>query len=175
MICWAAFLIKIGAATSTTDKSAITSGYRLFTFFYSGVLLHLYRDKIPLNAFLAALAGLGLIVGAVVGTLTFDKPGGVFYATAPAFLAYAVVYAAVRLPFIRLNAESDISYGLYIYGTFVIQVLIALGLSQVTSYPLFAACCVLATWPLAFLSWHFVERPAMTLRRNGSKRLYAVV
>ena len=163
---WIAFALKIGTAASLADKAAITSPFRLATFFYSGVLLHLYRDRVPLSGPLAFASGAALAGAAALGTVALHKPGGLFYIIAPGALGYLVIYAAARLPFTRINTKTDLSYGLYIYGTFMIQVLVAIGLHRIVDYAAFAATSVLVTLPLALLSWHLVERPAMSLRRT---------
>lgn len=165
-ILWAAFCANIVATTDISDKRAITSPLRLFTFFYAGVLLHLFRDSIPcLRTLAIVMAGL-LALGTAVGTVAFPHAGGIFYIIAPIAVSYLTLYCAATLPLTAVNARHDISYGLYIYGTYSIQVLIALGFSsQSLSYPAFVTLCLLVAVPISWLSWHLVEAPALKLKQ----------
>lgn len=67
----------------------------------------------------------------------------------------------------RCDAK-DVSYGIYLYGSALQQLLVWSGLVAVGPWSFFALS-LLITVPLALLSWLAVERPA--LRRWGSARL----
>ena len=162
---WAGFIIKIVVTPEGT--AAVTSSLRLFSFFYAGILLYLYRDKIWIERRYAFGAAAVLLLATILGAAFFPHPAGAFYMVAPVALSYLVIYAAVRLPFVKLNTTTDISYGLYIYGTVVVQTLAALGLNQHVGYYPFALACVGLSVPIAYVSWIAVERPAMALRRMG--------
>lgn len=162
---WIAFAVTIGSTETLMDKSAIVSPFRLFTFFYAGVLFYVFRDKISIDIRSAVAAFVALAVTTAIGTVTFPHSGGLFYFIAPITLTYLVLYASVRLPLTRVNVETDLSYGLYIYGTFAVQVLVALGLNaESVNYWILALASVLVTLPVAYLSWRCVERPALSLR-----------
>ncbi len=162
---WVAYSIKIGSSNDLMDKSAVSSPLRLFTFFYAGAALYAWRNRVEMSPRLAAVAAVALMVATAIGTVTFRHSGGLFYVAAPVTLSYLVLYASVTLPFTRINVESDLSYGLYIYGTVTIQVLVALGLNAATvSYWTLVSACVAVALPISYLSWHLVERPALALR-----------
>jgi peptidoglycan/LPS O-acetylase OafA/YrhL len=62
------------------------------------------------------------------------------------------------MPIIRQAGRfGDLSYGLYLYA-FPVQQLVLTFLPRST-WPVLT--CAAATVPLAFLSWHLVERPAL--------------
>lgn len=170
---WIAFVFKITSTETISDKSAIASPFRLFSFFYAGVVIHLWRDKIGISGRLALAAAVVLAAATALGVMISRHAGGLFYVVAPITLSYLVIFAAVRLPFTRINHRTDISYGLYIYGTFIIQVLVALGLgASIVSYPVFAIVCVAFAVPVALLSWHLVEKPSLAFRRRSADRAF---
>ncbi len=77
-------------------------------------------------------------------------------------LPYMVIcFGRMSMPVLRRTGRfGDVSYGLYLYA-FPIQQLV-LALMPDTPWPVLT--CVLLTTPLAFLSWHLVERPALRWR-----------
>jgi peptidoglycan/LPS O-acetylase OafA/YrhL len=63
----------------------------------------------------------------------------------------------------RLLRRNDLSYGVYIYHAPVINVLLATGVSASwIGFPL----AIATTFGLAYLSWCFVEKPALNLKRH---------
>jgi peptidoglycan/LPS O-acetylase OafA/YrhL len=149
------------------DNSAISSPLRLASFFYAGVCFHIYRDRILLSGKLALAAAAALALLTAIGTKFFHHSGGLFYLFAPILFSYVVIYAAIRLPFTKLNSKTDLSYGIYIYGTLILQILAAFGLaSGGLSYIAYLALAAAITLCLATASWHFIERPALVLKRK---------
>lgn len=160
---WAVFSFNILAPVSET--AAVTSPFRLFTFFYAGVAAYSFRDSIPIRGTLFALSFGLLAAGTALGALYLPISMGVFYLIAPVALTYFVLYLAARLPLRRLNTKTDLSYGVYIYGSFVLQVAVSFGVRApaVPYWPMvFGVMAV--TLILAWLSWTLVEKPAMGLR-----------
>ncbi|MEU6205286.1 acyltransferase [Micromonospora musae] len=124
--------------------------------FLLGGAIRLYRHRVPMHGGLAAVAGVALLV-----SLT---QGGFYVVGLPAY-AYLLFYLAVALPgiFQRIGRKRDYSYGIYIYGWPVQQVIALMGGAR---YGLFVyiLLSVLGTLALAVPSWHLVERPAMSLK-----------
>lgn len=124
--------------------------------FALGALIEVYRDRVPVSDPLGVAA-----LAVLVGSLHY---GYLFTVGIPAF-AYLLVWLAIRLPrpFRRIGARHDYSYGIYIYGFVVQQVLSVVGYARwgLAAY-LFLA--VTFTLLLAMASWHLVERPAMRLK-----------
>jgi peptidoglycan/LPS O-acetylase OafA/YrhL len=78
-----------------------------------------------------------------------------------AMLVFRLAYASPELSE-RLLRRNDISYGVYIYHMPVVNLLIYQGLSgQVWAL----LACSAATIALALASWHWVERPALRLKK----------
>ena len=148
--------------------------------FLSGTLLYLYRDKVPDSGWLA----LGFILVFVVGSyLPFFGHGisrfshflpGSTSVMAPA-LAYPLVWLGIHLPapFRRVGAHNDYSYGVYIYGWPVQQLLGMWGVQHL-GYAVFAASAVTGSLALAILSWHLVEKRGTELEEARSEGRLAV-
>jgi peptidoglycan/LPS O-acetylase OafA/YrhL len=63
----------------------------------------------------------------------------------------------------RILRRNDLSYGVYIYHAPVINVLLAMGVSAGwIGFPL----AIASTLGFAYLSWRFVEKPALNLKRH---------
>lgn len=89
-----------------------------------------------------------------------------------AVLAFGLGALALALALPRLPRWGDWSFGLYIYGWPVAQMLVHL--SPVALSPAALALASLAaTLPFAALSWALVEKPALSRRVAGSKALAA--
>ncbi|MYT22539.1 acyltransferase family protein [Streptomyces sp. SID7760] len=135
--------------------------------FALGAVIELYGHRIPVSDVL----GIASLI-AVLGSARF---GFLFVVGVPAF-AYLLVWLAIRLPapFRRIGARHDYSYGIYIYGFVVEQVLAVLGFAR-WGLPAYLGLSLTVTVMLAIMSWHCVERPAMRLKdlgkgRRGSRR-----
>lgn len=83
-------------------------------------------------------------------------------------LAPALAALARVIPLHGRFDAMDISYGIYLYGSALQQMLVWAGLVAVGPWSFFAVS-LLITAPLALLSWLAVERPA--LRRWGRRRV----
>ncbi|MEK7673089.1 MAG: acyltransferase [Patescibacteria group bacterium] len=124
---------------------------RFALFFFSGMMLYLFKDKIPMKFWIFASAVGLMIAGWWMGE---GANAGLINNLC---LPYIIIYLA-QVPS-RLNkfAEvGDFSYGMYIYA-FPVQKLIAwyfpgLPMSIMIPYS------ILATLPFAILSWELVEK-----------------
>jgi len=137
-------------------KGATIHWPSLSFFFLIGVFFYINRDKIWLDPRLAFLA---LI-------LIFSSFGEKwFHAIFPMSFAYFIFYFAYSTPFINVDKKvGDISYGIYIYG-WPTQELVAYLFPAL--HPkgniLISTAIVL---PLAYLSWHFIEHPSLSLKNR---------
>jgi peptidoglycan/LPS O-acetylase OafA/YrhL len=124
--------------------------------FLLGMLMLLYRDRAVLHAaIVVALVALILIAAPYV-------PDAV-----PLYACVAGVYVTFYLAFHRVRVRvpgriGDVSYGLYVYA-FPVQQLVVWLVPAIGPWRLFAVAFPL-TFVLAWLSWHFVERPALSLK-----------
>jgi peptidoglycan/LPS O-acetylase OafA/YrhL len=124
--------------------------------FLLGAVAKLYAHRLPMHGGLAALAAV-----IMAGSL---RLGGFHVVGLPA-LAYLLLYAAVSLPrwLQPIGRRHDYSYGVYIYA-FPVQQVAALTVGLRYGLAGNLALSVLGTMVLAVLSWHLVERPALSLK-----------
>ncbi|MEU0056416.1 acyltransferase [Streptomyces sp. NPDC006334] len=129
--------------------------------FCLGMLVELYKERVPVSAPLALAAG-----AVVLGSLRH----GYFYVVGLPAYAYVLLWLALRLPgaFRRIGARDDYSYGIYIYGFPVQQTLAVLGYSRF-GMPLYLLLSLSFALILAVASWHLVERPALRLKDLGKR------
>ncbi|MHA6760615.1 acyltransferase family protein [Streptacidiphilus sp. PAMC 29251] len=124
--------------------------------FMLGACFQLFRDKVPVNDLLGVLSAL-----VVLATFRWGMFTVIGY---PAF-AYLLIWLGLRLPkqVHWVGRKNDYSYGIYIYGFVVEQVLCVYGAAH-WGGPRYFATALAVTVVVAFLSWHLVERQAMRLK-----------
>lgn len=130
---------------------------RLWAAFAMGIAAYLFRERIPLSwwalgaLFVATLAAHALGVGLHMRAL---------------LIGYAVLCLGLLTAQRRVFAAKwpDYSYGMYIYG-YPVMVLIH-AFWPTTSHLALTVVIMAATVPLAALSWHLVERPALDVYRR---------
>jgi peptidoglycan/LPS O-acetylase OafA/YrhL len=130
----------------------------LYVFFAMGALCYIYRQWLPITKqlFYIALA-LALV------TLHFGGMRLVLPLTWP----YILLYLAQRLPWRHFDKHGDFSYGIYIYAFPVQQIVILTGIYRtgpIVGAVLNILLTITFTMPLAFLSWHLIEKPGMRLK-----------
>jgi len=129
--------------------------------FLSGSLLYLYREKIPdsgtlaLGATVLFLAGLVIPVG--------HGPPLTSMALTAVFLSYPMIWLGIHLPFPRVGAVNDYSYGIYIYAFPIQQLLVLWGLNKWGYWP-YTLLSVAVVIPFAVGSWWLIEKHALKLK-----------
>lgn len=128
-------------------------------FFLAGVFAYSVRDILPINT----LYALPLIIAAAFlqGTLIQEY---VLYLA----LFYSVLVVSASTTVRRIELPGDYSYGVYIYG-WPIQQTIAHFFPNLTSYPS-NLISIPAALLAGYLSWTFVEKPALSFARSLSFR-----
>jgi len=141
--------------TTSIDGVLPSAGW-LLPFFASGMALYRLKDSGIFRADLALLAAFGLVASAAFH---------LFILLFPIFGGYLVIYLALekRLPLVPAARWGDLSYGLYIYGWPVEQMVVRLSGGQAPWGKLFAISLPVAA-ACAFLSWHLVEKRALALK-----------
>jgi peptidoglycan/LPS O-acetylase OafA/YrhL len=134
----------------------------LMLIFMIGACFALYADRIILDDRL----GLFCLVVAVVTVFR----GGFETVGYPAF-AYALLWMAARLPrgLQWIGSKNDYSYGMYLYGFLIEQVIAYFGWYRWGYFP-FVLIAILLTAGCAWLSWHAVEKHALALKNRGPGR-----
>jgi peptidoglycan/LPS O-acetylase OafA/YrhL len=137
--------------------------WRFYAMFFLGGTFFILRRFIPLNFIFIIIIGIAVYASKKV---FFQGTGNncLFFGTYSLLLIYVVLYFSY-LPgkWIRkFNEIGDYSYGIYIYAFPIQQSVLALGLAT-TPNQLFLLAFP-PTLLLAILSWHFIEKPALSLR-----------
>jgi len=162
----ALFLASVAVlALTSTD---LVPGYlphhasRFATMFLAGAVVYSFRDRIPASRWLL-LPAAAIVLGATA------LPDYRLVGALP--LAYLVIVAGALIKNPALRLPTDLSYGTYIYGYPMQQMLIAVGAASLGVFGFFLGS-VAVVLPLAFVSWRLVERPALRLKnmRIGRRR-----
>ncbi|HEX3825589.1 MAG TPA: acyltransferase [Mycobacteriales bacterium] len=171
LACWATFrhrpilAVLVLAATTAisfqnhhvdhqTDSANLV---RLLPFFLAGSVIYLLRDRIPCTWWLA--------IGSLAAVVFVPNAGPQFVVICALPITYLVLYLGAVVP-IALGRRNDISYGLYMYGYPVEQVI---RYFHPSSQAVFITVSIAATVPLATASWFFIERPAMRWRTTKAR------
>ena len=151
-----------GQAASILPFLANPTSVTLTLTFLLGACLGVYSNSIPYDNRLGIFAGI-----VVVLTLRY----GGFSTVGTIAAVYFVMYLGARLPSALhwIGSKNDYSYGVYIYGFVVQQVLAYLGVWKWGYFPYVLIACII-TLGLAWLSWHGIEKRAMSLKDWGPGR-----
>lgn len=122
----------------------------------AGSLLRLTGHRVLVNGWAAVAAA--ATVPAVAALHLFEG-------LAPLPLAYALLCAGARLPLPATLRRHDVSYGTYVYGFPVQQLLVTAGAGALPGLA-FAGLSAVCVAPFAVGSWLLVERPAMRAARR---------
>ena len=127
---------------------AFTNWSPYLTAFAVGACAYVWRDYLVFSWKTVGVLGFLCLV-----TLKF----GGFKLVSPLLVAALVLSAGSCF---KLRLKTDLSYGLYIYSFPCQQLLFALGLGA-TAVPVFVVGSIALSAGCAWLSWSFVERPAL--------------
>ena len=125
---------------------------RLLSCFLSGAAFALIREQIPHSGWLATLAGILLVVVSPSCRVGLEA---VFPLAGTYLLFWFGFHPTLRLE--GLTRWGDFSYGTYLYGFPIQQLLVHLFPGRFTGWTLFA-CALPLTLALGALSWHGVEK-----------------
>jgi peptidoglycan/LPS O-acetylase OafA/YrhL len=160
----ALFLMSYGLLTAVHFHPALQGdlparlhgpALRFFTTFLCGAALYVLSDRIPADRRIAAPAAV-----AVLASFVFVDD---YRIVALIPLAYLLIWVGASWRGLRLTAKHDVSYGTYIYGYVVTQLLAVFGLYR-WGYVPFTLLAFAGTGALAIASWRLVERPALALK-----------
>ena len=138
------------------DMGPVAQG-RAFVFFVAGGLMFLFRDRIPYSSWLAATA-------IAIALPMLPVPGLAILAVIP--VVYCVTFlglSRLRLPL--FFQRGDYSYGIYLFGYPIQQLVVMLSPSELQTW-FFNFCFSLPlTVVVAMMSWHIIEKPCLLLKR----------
>jgi peptidoglycan/LPS O-acetylase OafA/YrhL len=126
-------------------------------YFLWGILFWVNRSAVPMSWLLAEI---------LLACIPVSIKLQIFGWFCPACVAYVAHMVAYRTPHIDLDKKfDDISYGVYIYAWPMQQLIYRSGQSAWLS----ATIATIIVIPLAWLSWRFVEEPALKFRKLFKK------
>lgn len=137
----------------------------LVPIFLSGSLLYLYRERIPDSGAIALGATVLFLAGMVIplGQGSNDLLQTSLNLTA-IFLVYPLIWLGIHLPFARVSAVNDYSYGIYIYA-FPIQQLLTMWGANRWGYAVYTLLTLVIVVPFAVASWWLIEKHALRLKK----------
>jgi peptidoglycan/LPS O-acetylase OafA/YrhL len=140
------------------DHLALRRFVKLGLFFFAGSLLYLYRELLPPNKKVA-----GLLALLFVASFRTQYSLLVSFFTLPYLVIWLAHYRRLNTGW--FSRHGDFSYGMYIYAFPVQQLTVQMSGGHIRPFELFAIAFPV-TLLLAFLSWHLVESPALSLKRS---------
>lgn len=145
---------------------SIAAMLRFSVVFLAGSILYLYRDRVPDSPWLA-LGSAGLYATGVLWPIftTGHEPTLDFTPIdiGSPFIVYPILWLGIHLPGRGIGAKNDLSYGIYIYGWPIAELLLIWNANRL-GVATFEILALAATIPLAALSWWLVERPSLRLK-----------
>ena len=140
--------------------NVLSQSHRLVPCFALGMLYANFDDRVPIRWWMVAAAVAAFALCVVAGPLA-----GLLPLTATlALAAFTFWFAFLQSPGLaRFRGLPDYSYGIYIYAFPIQQIVVG----QFPGLPplLHSAICFLIVLVPAGLSWHFIEKPALRLKR----------
>lgn len=157
--CYAIYVaIGIFPAFAAALPDRFSTFVSLFVYFGCGVLLYLFRARVPFSPVLAC-AALALLLAAL------PLGGGPF--AMPICLPYLMMFCGLSALPGKVPLKHDLSYGVYLIHA---PILLAFSLTfpNMHIWWIGAAVVFLLTLVLAYASWIFVERPALSRKKVAS-------
>lgn len=140
----------------TGPARGTATGRQLILFFLAGVIVYLWRDRIPYSGWIA-LAFAVLSVALV--------SSHVYIYLLPLPVAYLTMYLGLQTPKkLPLIFKGDYSYGIYLYAFPIQQAVVYLLPKGQAWYVNFLVALVFVGLFAAF-SWHCIEKPMLRLKR----------
>ncbi|MET3946703.1 peptidoglycan/LPS O-acetylase OafA/YrhL [Arthrobacter sp. UYCu512] len=163
----AATLVIASVATLAAEQNPvvpllITRTLPMLAAFAGGAVMFLYDEK-----FIRRWAVPGAVGMLVMSVLTQTAT-----TLAPLPFTYLLFVLSAIIPLQRVGSRFDVSYGVYIYG-WPVQQVVALIAGDSLPVWVFVGLSVAATVPLAYLSCRYVEQPALAFK-NGRAAATAV-
>lgn len=156
-------LVYAGAADYfPTAASSLLALLHFLAYFVAGIVAHLYADKIRIGADATLLSAAGLCFLLLVPIPV------VFYAyhllAPPVLVVFIFGIAFSTSSFAGEQGMPDLSYGLYIYGWVVQQILASIGVAE-KGFAAFLGSSLILSSVLAAISYYGIERRALSWKR----------
>ena len=125
-------------------------------FFIAGSIIYLLPDNMK-------IARIGWIIPLALWAISWFTPYAVILSYI--FVPIMIINFAYQTPYVRIPAHiGDVSYGMYLYAFPIQQIIMFLthGTLSVSGLIILTICIII---PIAWLSWHLVEKPALSFKR----------
>lgn len=127
----------------------------LFAPFAWGMLFQLFKDRIPIDDRLA-------VFFMVVAVLTYAKGGWLVFGQYA--FCYVLIWFAIRASKLSgWDRHADLSYGIYISGWPIMWLATYFHLEQ-AGWLVYHLVVIAAVHIYGYVSWHLIEKPAMSLK-----------
>lgn len=142
------------------------------TAFLFGIVMFQNRDRIPYSRVL--FYGCAGIMALAALTLRFDQAqiAPLRFIFIPAIVYITIFIGLTPMPLPRHFKTGDYSYGIYLYHQPFLQIMLFLAPAYTLHFRMGWLVTLLAALPfvlgIAWLSWHLVEKPLLTLRKRFS-------
>ena len=153
--------------TVKNDATRFTVWYIVLMFFY-GAMFSLHANRIKMSAMWFCICAVLYYSSVLFDVLT--PLSGIF-------LTYCVIYLGLmRFTWFDRAVKSDLSYGIYLYGFAIAQTVTHFlmptieQMSNTSRFVVIAPISLALTVAFAATSWHFIEKPALSLRKKLSPR-----
>jgi peptidoglycan/LPS O-acetylase OafA/YrhL len=161
-VCVALILVAINLSADhafVADEAARAAGvvkqYHLFLSFVIGNMFFLWRHRIPRGL-------LPFFAAAVLSFVCLRIPG--LTNVALVTLTYCILYlGTARLPNLPLLSTGDYSYGVYLYG-YPVQQVVTLAFPGLRVWWFNILIALPVSLLFAVFSWHVIEKPALRLK-----------
>jgi peptidoglycan/LPS O-acetylase OafA/YrhL len=137
------------------------------TGFLFGILAYQFRYAIPCNRYVFA----GCVLASVAMAFVFARHDAAMrFVWMPAIVYIILFIGLAPMPMPKFFKTGDYSYGIYLYHQPYLQVVLAIFPTVAFAPPFGAPFTFILALPfvmgMAWLSWHFVEKPALALRKR---------
>ena len=132
---------------------------RFMLYFVAGSLVYTCKDKLRISWISTTIAASALLLGCLPG---WDRWLELALPTAGVYLLFALAYSRT-IRFHQFGRNADLSYGIYLYAFPIQQAEVAL--LGIRSPILLFLLAVPPTLLLAWVSWNWVEKPALSRKR----------
>jgi peptidoglycan/LPS O-acetylase OafA/YrhL len=159
-----ATLLKIVQSVFYDYQSEAVTGFLV------GIVAYQFRQHIPYSRILFVVC----LIAGIAMALLFPRHAALMRLIWIPSIVYITVFVGLTpMPLPRFFKTGDYSYGIYLYHQPFLQVILALFPALAFAPPFGAPFAFLASLPfvigVAWLSWHFVEKPALALRKRFSQ------
>jgi peptidoglycan/LPS O-acetylase OafA/YrhL len=163
-------LILVAWLSARIPASVSVINYTWIRAFAVGSILFLFKDAVPRRLWICGL----LLAAFLLASVRHDFNTATDLAVIG--LPYCAVVVAHAFPNLLkpITRRGDFSYGMYLYGWPVEQVMILL-LGRAAGVPELLLLAFLATSSLAVASWFLVEKPALGAKRRLAARKASTV